>query len=152
MFLPGYRRWPLKVLYPQCCESQLRSPPLILVCFCYPRSMFLPGDASPQLPTLVSCRFPFLLMVIRPSLQSLPTSDPEPSLHLPLHSLSHPVPSLHLPLMIILFPILSKSQASFWGLTFFFSFFGSPFNLLYVPFIKVTMRYFKAWIISALIE
>ena len=29
-FLPGNRRWPLQVPYPQCCESQLRPSPLIL--------------------------------------------------------------------------------------------------------------------------
>ena len=38
-FLPGYRRWPLQVPHPQCCVSQLRSPPLTLGHLPYPRSL-----------------------------------------------------------------------------------------------------------------
>ena len=43
------------------CESQLRSPPLILGPLPYPRSLPQPGDAL-HLPTPVSCRFLFILM------------------------------------------------------------------------------------------
>jgi hypothetical protein len=50
-FVPGYRRWPLQVPYPQCFESQVRSPSLILGNLCYPRSLSRPGDA----PTFYPC-------------------------------------------------------------------------------------------------
>ena len=69
-----------EVPYPQCCESQLNTPLLIVGHLPSPRS--LSGDA-PYLPTPVSCRFPFILMAIWPSLLSFLTPDPEP----------HPFPS-----------------------------------------------------------
>ena len=43
-FLPGYRRWPFQVPYSQCCESQLRTLPLILGRLPYPGSFSLSGD------------------------------------------------------------------------------------------------------------
>ncbi|EDL27184.1 mCG144766, partial [Mus musculus] len=120
--LPGYKRRPLQVPYPQCCQSQLRTSPLILGHLCYPRSLSLPGDA-PYIPTPVSCRFPFILVAIWPSLVSIPIPDPElpfPSpLPLPPSSLSS------FALMAILFPLLSKIQAFLLMPPFLFSFFGS---------------------------
>ena len=53
-FLPGFRRWPLQVPYPQCCESQLRSPPLILQLLPSPRSLSLSGDVPASSPPLVA--------------------------------------------------------------------------------------------------
>ena len=50
-FLPGYRRWPLQVPYPQCCEPHL-APPLSLRRLPYPKSLSLPGD-SPTSPSLL---------------------------------------------------------------------------------------------------
>jgi hypothetical protein len=59
--LPGYRRWPFKVLYPQCNESQLNSPPLILRHCHYPRSLSISGEAH-HLLTPDTCRLPFIFM------------------------------------------------------------------------------------------
>jgi hypothetical protein len=54
-----YRRWTLQVPYPQCSESQLRSPALNLGHLPYSRSLTHPGD-GPYLLTPGSCRFSFL--------------------------------------------------------------------------------------------
>ena len=62
-FLSLYRRWPLKVPYPQCSWSQMRSPELILGYHSYPRSLSHPGNALIPL-TPISCRFPFIFMAI----------------------------------------------------------------------------------------
>jgi hypothetical protein len=48
-------RWPFQVSYLQCCESQLRSPPLILGHLLYPRSPSYSGNADPT-ATPVNCR------------------------------------------------------------------------------------------------
>jgi hypothetical protein len=110
-FLPGYRRWPLQVPCPQCCEPQLRSPPLILGSLSYPRSLVHPGDAPPpaSLPPSVADFYSFSW----PSgCLSCPTLILNTYPHSPLHPLSLPGPSLHLPLMTILFPLVSEIQAS----------------------------------------
>ena len=91
-------------------KSQLRSPPLILGHLPYPQSLSTPGDAHYVLIPF-SCRFPFILMAICPSLLSFPTLDPESPIHLPF-PLPFLVPSLHLPLITILLPFLNKIQAS----------------------------------------
>jgi hypothetical protein len=61
-FLPGHRRQPLQAPYLQCCESQLRSPPLILRLLPYPRTLSCPGDAfyshPPSLADFHSFSFP----------------------------------------------------------------------------------------------
>ena len=75
-FLTCYKTWPLQVPYPQYCESQLRSSPLILEPLPYPSSRCYPGE-HPQLHIPTSCRFPLILKAIWPSPLSLPTLDPE---------------------------------------------------------------------------
>ena len=63
-FLPGYRRFYIN----HCCESHLKSPPLILGSLPYPRSLTPPLDPNPS-----SCRIPFILV----ALLSLSTPDRE---------------------------------------------------------------------------
>ena len=87
-FLHDYRRLSLQVPCPQCCESQLRCP-LILGHLPYPRSLSLPGDA-PNLPAPFKCRFSSIIMAIWPSLQFLPTPDPEHPTHTFLSSSPQP--------------------------------------------------------------
>ena len=74
-----------------CCESQLRSTLLILGCIPYPRSLYLPGDAS-HILTHANCRH-----------VSCSSSGRSWTPHSPPHHLSHPDSSLHLLLMTILF-------------------------------------------------
>jgi hypothetical protein len=113
--LPGDSRWPFSVPYPQCSELQLRSPPFILACLLYPRSLSHPGNASHLLTLSVADFHTFSW----PSHLSFFTPPfPFPSLFLP-------VPSLHLPLMTILSPLLSEIWASLLRLSFLISFFGS---------------------------
>jgi hypothetical protein len=109
----------LWVPYPQCCESQLRSPHWFLGTSPIPGlCLILEMLLSPH---TISCRFPFIFIDIYPSLLFLPTPDPE-----------HPIPPLHNPfqflppicLMTILFPLLSEIQASSLVPSFLFSFFG----------------------------
>ena len=126
-FLPDYRTWPLQVPYLQCCESQIRSPPLILGFLPYTRSLPCPRDAS-RLPPPVSYRFPFILMSIWTPLLSLSTPDPETFPCSPPHPISLPVPphtpTPCLPPMNILLPLLGEIQASLIGPPFLFSFLG----------------------------
>jgi hypothetical protein len=90
-FLPGFRRWPLQVPYHQCCESQLRSPPLIPRYFPYSWSPSHHGY-DPHLLTPITCRFLFILIATWPSLLSLD--------------------NLIMNLLILLFPIPSLTQFS----------------------------------------
>jgi hypothetical protein len=110
-FLPGHIGCPLQVLYSQCCESQLRSLPLILGCLLYPKSLAHSQDAL-LLPIPTSYRFLLILKTNWQSLLSLLTSDPEPFPFLTPSPL--PPSSLHLPPI----PPLSKIQASSFGLSF----------------------------------
>ena len=124
-FLSSHRAWPLLVLYPQSCESQLWwSPPLIRGC--------LPPIAGPchilkKSPTSPS---PLVADFHSFSAPSDHLSCPSPYLipnliHSPCHSLSHPDPSFHLPPVIILLPLVSEIHISSLVLSFLFSFFGS---------------------------
>jgi hypothetical protein len=49
-FFLGYRRQPLQVPYPYCCEFHLRSLPLIPGCFLHPRSLALLGIYPRDVP------------------------------------------------------------------------------------------------------
>ena len=104
-FLPGYRRWPLHVPYPQCFESQLRIFTLILW-----ETLSQVSVSSWRCllhPQYFNCRFPFILMAFWWFFLSPCTPDPDSS-HSTPHLLSHPVPYPNLSLMIILFPFLSE--------------------------------------------
>ena len=67
----GLFRFHLQVPYSQCCESQIRSPPLILEC---PRisQVSVSSWRCPYLLTSISFRFPFIFMDIWTSLLSPP--------------------------------------------------------------------------------
>jgi hypothetical protein len=84
--LSGYRKWPLKVLFPKCSESQLRLSPVILGWLPYPRSC--PEDAPLTSSPLSVADFHSY------SWPSNHLSCPSP--HLILNS-SLPLPALSLP-------------------------------------------------------
>jgi hypothetical protein len=95
------------------------SPPLILGWLPYPGSLDFPQDVHSR---PASCWFPFILMAIWPSLLSLPTLDPDPSI--PLQSSLWPNSLLHLPPTTVLFPLLSEIQTFCLGSSFLYSFCG----------------------------
>ena len=102
-FLPGYRRWPLQVPYPQCYKSQPRSSPLILRHFPYPRIF---GSLA--------------IFSVSPHTWSwIPHSLP--------HTPSYSVSSLHLPLLTIYFilPLLSEFKVPLLVPSFLFSIFDT---------------------------
>ena len=110
-FLSHYRRWPFQVPYPQCSESQLRSPPLILRCFLYPRFLSHPGDAPQPTSSPHMLQIPIhfhVHLAISPDLSHTWFGIPQP----PPHPSSLPVLSYHLLLLTILDPLLSEILTS----------------------------------------
>jgi hypothetical protein len=104
-FLPGYKRWPLQDPYPQCWVTAKDTP---IDSWDPPFSTFLslPKDIS-YLPSPVSCRFPFIFMVIWPSFLSIRIPVPEPA----------PTP----------FPSLSPLTLSSLPQSVYYNYFNSPF-------------------------
>jgi hypothetical protein len=105
--LPGHRRQPPQNLYPQCCESQLRVPPLILGCLPFPGLISSWRCLPPPPNQYISVHFHGHLVIALP----LPPPDPEPPPNSPADSLCHPVSSLHLLSRIVPFPFPNKAQA-----------------------------------------
>jgi hypothetical protein len=105
-FLPGYRRWPLYVPYPHCCEAQLRLPPFILGHLPCPRSLSLSlsGNASTSPPPSVTDFHSFSWLTDHLCCPSTHLILHLPPPKFPSYLLSQPGPSLQLPLMSVLFP------------------------------------------------
>ena len=72
----GYRGWPVQVLYPQYCESQLRLPPIDSWVSSLSKVSVM-SSRCPLLLTPSSYRSPLILMAIWPFLLSFPKPDHE---------------------------------------------------------------------------